>query len=79
MSKRIVVGWIIPLILAALLYYFMIKPNAFNLLPYLIHENYFSDGINETTFIRVFDAFVAIIVGLVLRVIFLRRFVPTRI
>ena len=79
MSKRVVFGVFIPSLLAGLVYYFMVKPNAFNLLPYLIHESYFSDSINETTFIKIFDAAVALIIAVLLRVFFLKWFVPTRI
>lgn len=78
MSKRLVFGMVIPLMLAAVLYYFMIKPNAFNLLPYFLHEEYFMDSMGEGTFIRMFDAIVALIFGMLLRVVFLRWFVPTR-
>lgn len=72
--RHVVFGLILPLFLAALLYYFLIKPNAFNFPPYLIHESYFSDSINETTFIEIFDAAVALIVGVLLRIFFYDTF-----
>ena len=79
MSKRIVFGLVLPFGMAALLYYFMIKPNVFNVLPYTLHEGYFRDIIRENTFIKLFDAIVALITGMLLRIIFLRLLVPAHI
>ena len=72
MNKKLV-SFILAGICIAIFLYFVLTPGAtFNFIPYAIHENFSSDPQGETTFIKVFDIFVAVILFIILYKLFFK-------
>ncbi len=56
MTKSRVISQLISIVIAnAFLFFIFRKPNGFHLLPYLIHQGLFSNVIDESIFIDIFD------------------------
>ncbi len=51
--KKIV--YVIPTVLSLIIFFIIIKPGIFNMIPFLIHQSLFRGIIKEITFVYIFD------------------------
>ena len=53
--KNKTIALIIALIITVIFLFFVLRPGAFNMIPYFIHESIWPGGSGESIFIRIFD------------------------
>ena len=66
--------YIIPTLISFVVFLVIIKPGFFNIIPFMIHQNYFRGTIKEKTFIYIFDFIFCVILWYMLFIIYKSRF-----